>query len=167
MPSHRLERRAGGGLQQFAPGRLPAPYPPEPNTLGVMALDVDLNELRDYIDWGPFFQTWDLAGSFPRILDDEVVGETARGVFADAREMLEDLIAQEWLQAKAAFGIFPANSVGDDIEFYDDESREAPIMTWFGLRQQHERPSGKPHWCLADFVAPKASGCATGAAPLR
>ena len=135
------------------------PYtPPEPNTLGVMALDVDLNELRDYIDWGPFFQTWDLAGSFPRILDDEVVGETARGVFADAREMLEDLIAQEWLQAKAAFGIFPANSVGDDIEFYDDESREAPIMTWFGLRQQHERPSGKPHWCLADFVAPKASG---------
>ncbi|MCB1911092.1 MAG: B12-binding domain-containing protein, partial [Rhodocyclaceae bacterium] len=135
------------------------PYtPPEPNTLGVMALDVDLNELRDYIDWGPFFQTWDLAGSFPRILDDEVVGETARGVFADAREMLEDLIAQEWLQAKAAFGIFPANSVGDDIEFYDDESREAPIMTWFGLRQQHERPSGKPHWCLADFVAPKESG---------
>ena len=135
------------------------PYtPPEPNTLGVMALDVDLNELRDYIDWGPFFQTWDLAGSFPRILDDEVVGETARGVFADAREMLEDLIAQEWLQAKAAFGIFPANSVGDDIEFYDDESREAPIMTWFGLRQQHERPSGKPHWCLADFVAPKETG---------
>ena len=135
------------------------PYnPPEPNTLGVMALDVDLNDLRDYIDWGPFFQTWDLAGSFPKILEDEVVGETARSVFADAKEMLEDLIAQEWLQAKAVFGLFPANSVGDDIEFYDDEARDEPIMTWFGLRQQHERPAGKPHWCLADFVAPKDAG---------
>ncbi|CAL96342.1 methionine synthase [Azoarcus olearius] len=132
--------------------------PVEPNTLGVMALDVDLDELRDYIDWGPFFQTWDLAGSFPKILDDEVVGETARNVFNDAQAMLEDLIAGEWVQAKAVFGLFPANSVGDDIAFYADESRDEPMMTWHGLRQQHERPAGKPHWCLADFVAPKASG---------
>ncbi|MEZ5611614.1 MAG: methionine synthase [Rhodocyclaceae bacterium] len=135
------------------------PYtPPEPNTTGVMAIDVDLDDLREYIDWGPFFQTWDLAGKFPQILDDEVVGETARNVFADAKEMLELIIAQEWLQAKAVFGIFPANRVGDDIEFYTDESRATPMMTWYGLRQQHERPGGKPNWCLADFIAPKDSG---------
>ena len=135
------------------------PYtPPEPNTTGVMAIDVDLNELRDYLDWGPFFQTWDLAGKFPQILDDDVVGETARNVFADGKEMLELIIAQEWVQAKAVFGLFPANRVGDDIEFYTDESRATPLMSWYGLRQQHERPSGKPHWCLADFIAPKDSG---------
>ncbi|AWI76762.1 methionine synthase [Parazoarcus communis] len=132
--------------------------PAEPNTLGVVALDVDLAELRDYIDWAPFFQTWDLAGSFPKILDDEIVGETAREVFADGQAMLEDIIAGQWVQARAVFGLFPANSVGDDIELYADESRDAAMMTWFGLRQQHERPAGKPHWCLADFVAPKASG---------
>ncbi|MFN4064493.1 MAG: methionine synthase [Parazoarcus communis] len=136
-----------------------AGYTPfEPNTLGVVALDVDLDELRDYIDWAPFFQTWDLAGSFPKILDDEIVGETARGVFKDGQAMLEDLIAGQWVQARAVFGLFPANAVGDDIEFYADEARETPLMTWHGLRQQHERPAGKPHWCLADFVAPKASG---------
>ncbi|ATE61488.1 methionine synthase [Thauera sinica] len=132
--------------------------PPEPDSLGVTALDVDLESLRDYIDWGPFFQTWDLAGSFPAILDDEVVGETARNVYNDARAMLEDLIAGQWVQAKAVFGLFPANSVGDDIEFYADEARSEPMMTWHGLRQQHERPPGKPHWCLADFIAPRASG---------
>ncbi len=142
----------------FSPLADPAYQPEEPNTTGVMAMDVDLAELRDYIDWGPFFQTWDLAGRFPDILDDEVVGETARNVYNDAQAMLDVLIAQEWVQAKAVFGLFPANSVGDDIELYEDESRSRPIMTWYGLRQQHERPAGKPHWCLADFVAPKDSG---------
>jgi 5-methyltetrahydrofolate--homocysteine methyltransferase len=132
--------------------------PVEPNTTGVIALDVDLEDLVEYIDWGPFFQTWDLAGKFPQILDDEVVGETAREVYADGQKMLAQLIAQQWVQAKAVFGLFPANSEGDDIEFYEDESRHTPLMTWYGLRQQHERPSGKPHWCLADFVAPKDSG---------
>ena len=132
--------------------------PSEPNTTGVMAFDVDLDDLRPYIDWGPLFQTWDLAGKFPQILDDEVVGETAREVYADAQAMLDQLIGQEWIQAKAVFGIFPANSVGDDIELYVDESRDEAMMTWFGLRQQHVRPSGKPHWCLADFVAPRSSG---------
>ena len=132
--------------------------PVEPNTQGIMAFDVDLDDLRPYIDWGPFFQTWDLAGKFPQILEDEVVGETARGVYADAQTMLDQLISQEWIQAKAVFGIFPANSVGDDIELYADESRDEAMMTWFGLRQQHVRPSGKPHWCLADFIAPKSSG---------
>ncbi len=135
------------------------PYqPPQPNMLGVQAIDVDLADLVDYIDWGPFFQTWDLAGRFPAILDDEVVGETARGVFADGKAMLDKLIAENWLQAKAVFGLFPANAVGDDIEIYTDETRRELAMVWHGLRQQHERPAGKPHWCLSDFVAPKDSG---------
>ena len=95
---------------------------------------------------------------FAQILEDAVVGETARNVFHDAQHMLEDLIAQEWVQAKAVFGLFAANSAGDDIVFYADESRSEALMTWFGLRQQHERPAGKPHWCLADFIAPGASG---------
>ena len=135
------------------------PYqPPRPNMLGVQAIDVELDELVDYIDWGPFFQTWDLAGRFPAILEDEVVGETARGVFADGKAMLDKVIAGNWLQAKAVFGLFPANAVGDDIEIYTDEKRADLAMVWHGLRQQHERPAGKPHWCLADFIAPKGSG---------
>ena len=136
-----------------------APYqPPRPNMLGVQAIDVELGELVNYIDWGPFFQTWDLAGRFPAILDDEVVGETARNVFADGKAMLDRIVAEGWLQAKAVFGLFPANAVGDDIEIYTGEDRKHLAMVWHGLRQQHERPAGKPHWCLADFVAPKESG---------
>jgi len=136
-----------------------APYqPPRPNMLGVQAIDVELGELVNYIDWGPFFQTWDLAGRFPAILDDAVVGETARNVFADGKAMLDRIVAEEWLQAKAVFGLFPANAVGDDIEIYTGEDRKHLAMVWHGLRQQHERPAGKPHWCLADFVAPKESG---------
>ncbi|NMG77627.1 methionine synthase [Aromatoleum diolicum] len=137
------------------------PYAPaKPHTLGVQALEVPLAALVGYIDWGPFFQTWDLAGSYPKILDDAVVGETARNVFADGRAMLERVVAEGWLQARAVFGLFPANSLGDDIAFYADEARATPLITWHGLRQQHERPAGKPHYCLADFVAPKASGVA-------
>ncbi|ENO96565.1 methionine synthase [Thauera phenylacetica] len=135
-----------------------APYqPPRPNMLGVQAIDVELGELVNYIDWGPFFQTWDLAGRFPAILDDAVVGETARNVFADGKAMLDKIVAENWLQAKAVFGLFPANAVGDDIELYTGEDRKHLAMVWHGLRQQHERPAGKPHWCLADFVAPKDS----------
>ncbi|HRQ48788.1 MAG TPA: vitamin B12 dependent-methionine synthase activation domain-containing protein, partial [Rhodocyclaceae bacterium] len=135
------------------------PYcPPRPNTLGVHALEVPLATLADYIDWGPFFQTWDLAGSYPKILEDELVGETARSVFKDGKALLERAVAGNWLQARAVFGLFPANRVGDDIEIYADDTRSQILMTWHGLRQQHERPAGKPHWCLADFVAPKDSG---------
>ncbi|KAI5915365.1 methionine synthase [Thauera sp. 2A1] len=132
--------------------------PPKPNVLGVQAIDVELGELVSYIDWGPFFQTWDLAGRFPAILDDAVVGETARNVFADGQAMLQQIVAEEWLQAKAVFGLFPANAVGDDIEVYTGEDRKHLAMVWHGLRQQHERPAGKPHWCLTDFVATRDSG---------
>ncbi len=142
----------------FDPLKLAHYKPVEPNTQGVMAIDVALEDIVEYIDWGPFFQTWDLAGKYPQILTDPVVGETANSVFHDAVRMLGQLVTQQWLQAKAVFGIFPAARVGDDIEFFEDESRQTPIMTWYGLRQQHERPSGKPHWCLADFVASKDSG---------
>ncbi|SIP90252.1 methionine synthase (B12-dependent) [Aromatoleum tolulyticum] len=139
---------------------VPGYVPTRPNVLGVQALDVPLAELVPFIDWGPFFQTWDLAGSFPKILDDAIVGETARSVFNDGQAMLERVVAEGWLQARAVFGLFPANRVGDDIAFYADESRATPLMSWHGLRQQHERPSDKPHYCLADFVAPKDSGVA-------
>src|SRR5690606_1626841 len=102
--------------------------PPVPKTLGLHAIDVPLDALVDYIDWGPFFQTWDLAGSYPKILDDEIVGETARGVFKDGQAMLDQIVQGKWLQARAVFGLFPANTVGsDDIEIYADESRDTPL----------------------------------------
>jgi 5-methyltetrahydrofolate--homocysteine methyltransferase len=119
--------------------------------------EVDLATLAEYIDWGPFFQTWDLAGAFPKILDDEVVGETARSVFADGKAMLARLIAEKWIAANVVFGLYPANAVGDDIEIYTDETRGEVAMTWHNLRQQHERPSGKPHQSLTDFVAEKGT----------
>ncbi|MCL1825983.1 MAG: methionine synthase [Betaproteobacteria bacterium] len=138
----------------------PAPYtPPRPRVSGkVIALDVDLAVLRDYIDWTPFFRAWDLSGRFPQILEDEIVGEAARNLYRDGLAMLDDLIAGQWCQAKAVFGLFPANSVGDDIALYADESRQTPVLVWHGLRQQYEHATGKPNLCLADFVAPKSSG---------
>jgi 5-methyltetrahydrofolate--homocysteine methyltransferase len=146
--------------------RTPLDYAPvKPRTLGITVLrGLDLAVLAEYIDWGPFFQTWDLAGRFPQILDDAVVGEAARNVYRDAQAMLQKLIAEKWISANAVFGLFPANAVGDDIEFYADESRDEAVMTWHGLRQQQERPEGKPHQCLADFVAPKVGAGATATA---
>ena len=136
----------------------------KPKQLGVQVLrNFDLATLAHYIDWSPFFQTWDLAGSYPKILDDAVVGEAARTVFADAQAMLSAIIDEKWITANAVFGLFPANAVGDDIEIYADESRREPLMTWHNLRQQHERPAGKPNYCLTDFVAPKGTPDYAGA----
>jgi 5-methyltetrahydrofolate--homocysteine methyltransferase len=136
----------------------PAYVPAAPARPGLHVLrEVDLATLAGYIDWGPFFQTWDLAGAFPKILDDEIVGETARSVFADGKAMLEKIVKEKWLAANAVFGLYPANAVGDDIEIYAGESRQQVQMVWHNLRQQHERPSGKPHYCLADFVADKGT----------
>ncbi len=119
----------------------------------------DLAELAHYIDWGPFFQTWDLAGAFPAILDDEVVGEQARKVYADAQAMLKKIIEGRWLAANAVIGLYPANRVNsDDIALYADESRQQPVLVWHGLRQQTEKQEidgvMRPSRCLADFVAP-------------
>jgi len=119
----------------------------------------DLAEAAKYIDWGPFFQTWDLAGPYPAILDDEVVGEQARKVFADAQAMLRKIIEGRWLTANAVIGLYPANRVNhDDIALYADEGRQQPLLTWHGLRQQTEKQEidgvMRPSRCLADFVAP-------------
>ncbi|MDO9144939.1 vitamin B12 dependent-methionine synthase activation domain-containing protein, partial [Rhodoferax sp.] len=121
----------------------------------------DLGELAGFIDWGPFFQTWDLAGPFPAILDDEVVGVEARKVYADGQAMLKKIVEGRWLTANGVLGIYPANSVNDDdIELYTDETRSTVAMTWYGLRQQaaKEEIDGvmRPSRCLADFVAPRA-----------
>ena len=131
-----------------------APVPPRRPGIHPLC-KIDLAALSRYIDWGPFFQTWDLAGRYPQILDDPRVGEQARAVFADAQRMLEKIVTEKWLTANAVFGLFPANRVGDDIEIYADETRTQTLMTWHGLRQQHERPPGQPNLCLADFIAPR------------
>ncbi|MGB5409662.1 MAG: methionine synthase [Thiogranum sp.] len=121
--------------------------------------DYPLEELRDYIDWTPFFKTWELAGSYPKILDDDVVGQHARDLFEDAQKMLQQIIEENWLQAKAVVGLFPANQVNDDdIEVYTDESRSEVITTLHHLRQQNQKPPGRPNQCLADFIAPKDTG---------
>jgi 5-methyltetrahydrofolate--homocysteine methyltransferase len=135
--------------------------PPPPALPGRREIrNVDLRELSQFIDWGPLFQTWELSGPYPAILEDPVVGEAARGVFADAQEMLARIVEGRWLTASGVLALMPASSVGDDIELYADQSREKVALTWHNLRQQNERPAGKPNYCLADFVAPKASGLA-------
>jgi 5-methyltetrahydrofolate--homocysteine methyltransferase len=125
--------------------------------------NVDLATLANYIDWGPFFQTWDLAGPFPAILTDPVVGESASNVYREAQAMLKKIIDGRWLTANGVLAILPANSVNDDdIEIYTDETRSEIAFTYYGLRQQAEKPVidgvARPNQCLADFVAPKLSG---------
>ncbi|HEX2604419.1 MAG TPA: vitamin B12 dependent-methionine synthase activation domain-containing protein, partial [Oxalicibacterium sp.] len=127
--------------------------------------NVDLGTLARYIDWGPFFQTWDLAGPYPAILTDEVVGEAASKVFEEGQAMLKKIIDGRWLTANGVIALLPANTVNDDdIEIYTDESRKQVAFTYYGLRQQTEKPVidgvQRPNQCLADFIAPKSSGVA-------
>lgn len=133
--------------------------PPKPTFLGIKTFDdYSLAELSPYIDWTPFFHAWELAGKYPKILDDEVVGEEATKLFADAQRLLKQIIDEKWLQARAVIGFFPANSVGDDIEVYTDDERTEVKTVLHHLRQQMAKPSDRPNSCIADFVAPKASG---------
>ncbi|MGO4396025.1 methionine synthase [Variovorax sp. M-6] len=138
--------------------------PPVPKFIGRRVFkNFDLTELAKYIDWGPFFQTWDLAGPFPAILKDEVVGTEAVRVYADGQRMLKRLIEGRWLTASGVIGFWPANTENDDdIVLYTDESRTEVAMTWYGMRQQTEKHEiegvMRPSRCLADFVAPRASG---------
>ncbi len=134
--------------------------PPKPKLLGVQKLEAyPLEVLTEYIDWSPFFQAWELSGRYPKILQDEVAGEEARKLFADAQEMLKKIVQEKWLTANAVFGLFPANTVNsDDIEIYADDSRKKIAMTWHNLRQQTKKPDNIPNYCLADFIAPKESG---------
>ena len=163
-----LEKKGPGPLHPIAEARRlgartdwTAHPPPVPARTGVTVLrDYPLEELLDYIDWTPFFQTWELSGPYPKILDDPLVGEAARKLHADARHMLERVVNERWLVANAVFGLFPANSAGDDIEIYRDETRAKPAHVWHNLRQQNHKPAGRPNRCLADFVAPRKSGVA-------
>ena len=133
--------------------------PTVPAFIGARTLrDVDLGEIAGLIDWGPFFQAWELSGPYPAILDDAVVGEAARNLLAEGQAMLARIIGERWLAADGVAGFWPATRVGDDIVLWTDETRNTPLLTWRNLRQQNERPSGKPNYCLADFVADETSG---------
>jgi 5-methyltetrahydrofolate--homocysteine methyltransferase len=133
--------------------------PPRPTFLGLKSFeDYSLEEISRYIDWTPFFHAWELAGKYPKILKDEVVGEEATELFADAQEMLKKIIDEKWLSARAVIGFFPANSVGDDIELYADDERTEVRTMLHHLRQQMAKPSDRPNSCISDFVAPKDSG---------
>jgi 5-methyltetrahydrofolate--homocysteine methyltransferase len=133
--------------------------PPVPRLLGVKVFDdFPLNDLVRYIDWMPFFNAWEFAGKFPDILTDPIVGEQASDLYADARRMLRTIQREKWLRAKGVVGLFPANSVDDDVEIYSDESRTDVIARLHFLRQQKGKPEGQKHLCIADYVAPKSSG---------
>ena len=144
-------QRFDGGWGDYAP--------PAPKKTGITVFDdYPLQDLLDVIDWTPFFQAWELAGRFPAILEDEVVGQSASGLYRDARAMLDRIIAEKWLTAKAVFGLWPANSAGDDV-IVDaaPEGRSGPTTLNF-LRQQVDKPVERPDFCLADFIAPEDSG---------
>ena len=135
--------------------------PPAPTLIGRKAFRAyPLADLVPFIDWTPFFQTWELAGRYPAILTDKVVGEAASSLWKDAQAMLASIVEEKWLTANAVIGLYPANSVsgGDDIEIYEDESRTRVAMTFHNLRQQMVKPADKFNWCLGDFIAPKDSG---------
>jgi 5-methyltetrahydrofolate--homocysteine methyltransferase len=152
-------------LAQARANRVPIDWehyqPPVPAEPGVQVFDdIPLGEIAAYIDWTFFFHAWELRGRFPQILDDPAKGEEARKLFADAKAMLERIIAERWLGAKAVIGLFPANAVGDDIAVYADEDRVEPMLTFHCLRKQGKQPEGKYNDCLADFIAPADSGIA-------
>jgi 5-methyltetrahydrofolate--homocysteine methyltransferase len=133
--------------------------PPKPVFTGIRILSsLDVAELIPYIDWTPFFQTWDLKGRYPKILDDEKQGEAVRQLFEDAQKMLKRIVEERWFNPKAVIGFWPANATGDDIALYSGESRQDKIATLHSLRQQLTRHDGKANVALADFVAPAESG---------
>jgi 5-methyltetrahydrofolate--homocysteine methyltransferase len=118
----------------------------------------DLAELAEYIDWTPFFSTWELHGKYPAILSDEVVGVEATKLLKEAKALLQRIIDEKWLSANAVFGIWPANSIGDDIEVYTNENRDGVLETIHHLRQQNKKVAGQANYCLSDFIAPRESG---------
>jgi 5-methyltetrahydrofolate--homocysteine methyltransferase len=128
---------------------------PKPEFTGAKTIEPDLDELVKFIDWSPFFHTWELRGVYPKILQHEKHGEEARKLFADAQKLLNEIVSKKLIQPKAVYGFFPANRVGDDVELYADESRSKVLTTFHFLRQQIEKGDNTPNWCLADFIAPK------------
>lgn len=136
-------------------GRTPY-HPTAPKSLGIKTLTPSLPELIDLIDWSPFFWTWELKGRYPAILSSPEYGEAARQLLNDAKSMLSQIVTEKWIESKAVFGLFPANSEGEDILIFPDEARGKPLMTWYGIRQQQEKRSA-PNQALADFIAPLSS----------
>jgi 5-methyltetrahydrofolate--homocysteine methyltransferase len=135
--------------------------PPEPKFIGTEVLnDYPVRELIDYIDWTPFFSTWELSGKFPAILDDAKVGQAARSLYEDARAMLDKIVDEHWFRANAVLGFWPANAKGDDILVYGDEVRDEPIAELHALRQQLSKREGRANGALSDFIAPRESGLA-------
>ncbi|MEO7031243.1 MAG: vitamin B12 dependent-methionine synthase activation domain-containing protein, partial [Herbaspirillum sp.] len=140
--------------------------PTKPKFIGRRVFkNADLAQIAEYIDWGPFFQTWDLAGTFPRILTDKVVGEAATKLYEEGKALLKQVIEGQWLTANGVIMLMPANSINeDDIEIYTDDTRSEVLLTYYGLRQQGVKPIidgvQRPNQCLADFIAPKSSGVA-------
>ncbi len=133
--------------------------PVKPTFLGTKIIDnFDLKQLIPYIDWTPFFQTWELSGKYPAILDDKLVGEEAKKLFKDAKQMLDKIVTEGWLKGRAVIGFFPANSQGDDIILYTDDDRHEKLAILHHLRQQNMKAPGKPNYCLSDFIAPVESG---------
>ena len=126
--------------------------PTIPNQLGLQAITLELEDLALFIDWSPFFQSWDLAGRYPAILENETVGETARQLYTDAKAMLARIVSENWLTARAVFGLYPARGENEDIVIYSDEERTRELTRWVGLRQQHKQPKGRFNVALADFV---------------
>jgi 5-methyltetrahydrofolate--homocysteine methyltransferase len=167
-----VERRATEGrssrratVQQARQNQLATDWaayvPPRPHLLGLRSFtDYELGELVRYVDWTPLFRTWELKGTFPKILDDPVVGEVARSLYRDAEQMLEQIVAERWISANAVVGFWPANSVVDDIVVYEDEERARPLATLHTLRQQMARDAAHANHALADFVAPVSTGVA-------
>ncbi len=153
------------GIEAARANRTPIEWdgfvPPLPNEPGIHVLtDYDIGELREYIDWQPFFNAWEMKGKFPDILNNPQTGETARKLYDDAQEMLDRIVEEKWLTANAVFGLFPANAVGDSIEVYADDARSEVLETLHALRQQGEHREGVPNRALSDFVAPKETGLA-------
>jgi 5-methyltetrahydrofolate--homocysteine methyltransferase len=131
----------------------------KPNQLGTQVFDnYPLEEIRNYIDWGPFFIAWQMKGKFPEVLEDDKYGEEAQKLYDDANQLLDKIIDQKLLKARAVLGLYPANSVGDDVELYTDDSRNEVLTTFHMLRQQSQKRRGQPNKALSDFVAPKSSG---------
>jgi len=134
-------------------------HPPRPRFLGTMALnDYPLGDLVHHIDWTPFFRAWELAGHYPKILDDPIVGEAARSLFEDAQKMLRSSLAENWITANAVIGFWPARRQGDDVTLFTDETLATPLTTLHFLRQQQAKTQGRPNHCLADFIAPAEAG---------
>ena len=134
--------------------------PVKPKKLGFHTLEVSLETLVPYIDWSPFFRSWDLHGKYPQVLSDPVVGTQAQSLFDDAQEMLKKITEEKWLKAKGRYGLFPVNADGDDIETYSDETRQNLSARWVTLRQQLKKTAGQPYLALADYIAPKEQGYA-------